>query len=45
MAGTIRYIKFSGDYEFFCECKENTKSIARQKGILKYVTKEWDIPT
>ena len=43
MAGDIRYIKFSGDYENFDEWKENTKAISRHKGILKYLTKKWDI--
>ena len=39
MAGAIRYIKFSGDYDNFEERRENTKAIARHKGILKYLTK------
>ena len=39
----IRYIKFSGDYNKFGEWKENTKSIARHKGILKYLTNQWEI--
>ena len=29
MGGSIRYIKFSGDYDKFDKCKEKTKSIAR----------------
>ena len=41
MAGAIRYIKFSGDYEKVCEWKEEKKSIAGYKGILKYLIKEW----
>ena len=38
-------IKFSGDYDKFDEWKEKTKAISRHKGILKYRTKEWEIPT
>ena len=45
MAGAIRYINFSGDYENFDYWKENTKSITRHKGILKYLTKEVYVPT
>ena len=45
MAGSIRYIKFSGYYYKFYEWKDNTKEITRHKGILKYLTKEVDIPT
>ena len=45
MAGDIRYIKFSGDYEKFDEWKNNTKAISRHKGILKYLTKQREIPT
>ena len=45
MAGSIRYIKFSEDYDKFDDWKEKTKAIARHKGILKYLTKEWDIPS
>ena len=41
MAGAIRYIKFSGDYGMFYAWKNKTKAIARHKGILKYLTKEW----
>ena len=41
MSGAIRYIKFSGDYEKFYYWKENNKSIARHKGIPKYLTKQW----
>ena len=37
VAGSIRYIKFSGDYGKFNERKENTKSIARHNGISKYL--------
>ena len=44
MTGSIRYIKFSGDYDKFDEWKENTKAIFRHKGILKYMTKEVEIP-
>ena len=44
MSGAIRYIKFSGDYDKFDQCKEKTKAIDRHKGILKYLTKEVDIP-
>ena len=43
MAGSIRYIKFSGDYDKFDEWKDNAKAISRHKGILKYLTKKWDI--
>ena len=39
MAGAIRYINFSGDYDKFYEWKENTKSIARHMNILKYLIK------
>ena len=45
MAGAIRYINFSGDYDKFDECKQKTKAIARHKVLLKYLTKEWYIPT
>ena len=45
MAGSISYIKFSGDYDKFDEWKENTKPISIHKVILKYLTKEVDIPT
>ena len=45
MAGPIRYIKFSGDYDEFDEWKEKTKEISSHKGILKYLTKEVEIPT
>ena len=45
MAGATRYIKFSGDYDKFDEWKENTKAISKHKGILKYLTKEVEIPT
>ena len=45
MAGSIIYIKFSGDCEKFYDCKNNTKQIARHKGIMKYLTGEGDIPT
>ena len=44
MAGAIRYIKFSGYYDKFGEWKEKTKAITRHNGILKYLTKEWEIP-
>ena len=37
--GSIRYIKFSGDYDKFYYWKENTMAVARHKGILKYVIK------
>ena len=43
MAGAIRYIKFSGYYDTFEECKERTKEISRHKGILKYLSKEVEI--
>ena len=39
MAGAIRYIKFSGDYEKFYGWKENTKAVAGHNGILKYLKK------
>ena len=45
MSGAITYINFSGDYDKFDECKEKTKEISRHKGILKYLTKEIEIPT
>ena len=41
MDGAIRYINFREYYETFYEWKEKTKTIARHKGILKYLTKEW----
>ena len=41
MSGSIRYIKFSGDYEKIDDRKKKTKAIAGHKGILKYLTKEW----
>ena len=44
MEDTIKFIKFSGDKEIFDEWKENNKEISRQKEILKYLTKKWDIP-
>ena len=44
MEDTIKCIKFSGDKEIFDEWKENNKEISRQKEILKYLTKKWDIP-
>ena len=43
MAGAIRYIKFSGDYDKFDEWKDKTKSIASHKGILKYLKNKLDI--
>ena len=39
MAGSIRYINFSGYYNKLDEWKENTKAIAIHKVILKYLTK------
>ena len=45
MVGAIRYIKFSGDYDKFYEWNKNTNTIARHKGILKYLIKEVEIPT
>ena len=45
MAGAIRYIKFSGDYDKFYEWKEKIKEITSHKGTLKYLTKEVYIPT
>ena len=44
MDESTRYTKFSGEYENFDYWKEKTKAIARHKTILKYLTKEWDIP-
>ena len=44
MAVAIRYIKFRGDYDKCDEWKKKTKAIARHKGILKYLTKECEIP-
>ena len=45
MEGSIRYIKLSVEYDKFYQWKENTKEISRHKGILKYLTKEVEIPT
>ena len=45
MAGAIRYIKFTGEYDNFEEWREKTKAIYKHKGILKYLTKEVYIPT
>ena len=45
MDRAIKYLKFSGDCDNFYEWKENTKEIVKHKGILKYLTKEWEIPT
>ena len=45
VAGAIRCINFSGEYDMFCQQKGNTKAIERHKGIIKYTTKEVDIPT
>ena len=45
MAEAIRYINFSGDYYKFDECKEKTKAMSRNKGILKYLTIKLEIPT
>ena len=45
MARDIIYIKLSGDYDHFDECKYNTKLVARHKGILKYLTEKWYILT
>ena len=45
MSGSIRYIKISGGYYKFDKWKEKAKEIVSTKGILKYLTKEWDIPT
>ena len=39
MAGAIRYIKFTGEYDNFEEWREKTKAIYKHKGILKYLTK------
>ena len=44
MSGAIRYIKFSGDYNKFGECKKKTEAIFRHEGILKCLTKELAIP-
>ena len=41
MDGSIRYIKFSRDYDKFDEWKDKTKEITRHKGILNYIPKEW----
>ena len=43
MAGSIRYIKFRGNYKKFDECKEKTKALSMQKGIMKCLTKEQEI--
>ena len=45
MTGAISYIKFSIDYDRFYEWKENKKAIKIHMGILKYLTKEVEIPT
>ena len=45
VAGPISCIKFIGDYDKFYQWKKITKAIARHKGILKYITKQADIPT
>ena len=45
MGDSIRYIKFSGDYDEFDKLKEKKKSIAIHRGILKYLIKEVYIPT
>ena len=42
--GSIRYIKFSGDYDKFYGWKEKTKTIAGQKMILKYIKKSGKFP-
>ena len=44
MDGAIKIIKLSGDYNKFDKQKEKIKAVARHKGILKYITKEWGIP-
>ena len=44
MDGSIRYIKFSGDYDKFDEWKQKTNAISRYKGIFKYLTKEYETP-
>ena len=44
-AGAIKYIKLSEYHDKFYEWKENPKTIYRHKGILKYLTKEAEIPT
>ena len=44
MAGSIRYTNFIGDYDSFDKWKYKNKAIARHKGILKYLTKEWEFP-
>ena len=40
MAEAIRYTNFSGYYDNFDECKDNTKAIERHKEILNYLTKK-----
>ena len=45
MAASIRHIKFSGNYGSIYEWRENINEIARHKVILKYLTKEVEIPT
>ena len=45
VAVSISCIKFIGNYDKFYYWKKITKAIARHKGILKYITKEADIPT
>ena len=39
----IIYINFSGDYDKFYKWMEYKNSIARHKGVLKYLTKEVEI--
>ena len=43
MTEAIIYIKFIGDHDNFNDWKN--KSIERQKGILKYLKKQWEIPS
>ena len=45
MSGAIKYITFSGGYNKFDGRKEKTKEIFGHKDIIKYLTKEVDIPT
>ena len=45
MAGAIRYIRFSTDYDKFDERKEKNRAISRHKGVLKYLKKQREIPS
>ena len=44
VAGAMRWIKFSGNYDKFDERKEKANEISKHKVILNYITKKWNIP-